>query len=665
MIVAAIISDNRENEIAEAVRSVANYVDKILLVDTGITDGTVDRATEAADQGQIAIVIHRWTNFSDARNAAIRDARDLLGAEWVFIVDSDERIDFGDLGPLVFCASVEDSTADILLIESGDGLYPKEKLIRASAAVTFVGTTHEALIGGSRQLLRGVTFSELPKTDKQLERKFRRDVELLRESIKKDSDDPRWHYYLGVSLEGLGELELAEQSYWACGMLRKIGFEAAWAFYKQAEMSLILKRFERAVDASMQGMHADATFAECACIAATASVALGRQDQAVAWAKIAESVGRYRGYAPERLWFRHLPSLYELPYEILSAVSPNEADKASAKRDAQSARAERIYATSNIGNRDLDWLSVSRSASPYTRDEARAALRPRTLSEICPSANSTQISFVPPNGFLPTNPSICFHKGELWCVVRTVNYEVDGYRYIVRDLDKIVRTQNYLARVAYPYSLGQLIDPELMNDLDSSHRYESQIVGYEDVRLVSVKGRLTGSATVCDRDPEGRKLIARLDLEYCNIRRATVQHSNQLNEKNWMPLSVNDRLTWIYSLDPVAILPGPLLTPALKLDHLRGGAAMPFGDGFLCVTHEVIHDPTGRIYLHRFVRMSRDFEITSVSKAWVFSHFGIEFCAGIAGHDGRITLSYGLRDSEAWLVTFGAEELESIEWITT
>jgi predicted GH43/DUF377 family glycosyl hydrolase len=264
------------------------------------------------------------------------------------------------------------------------------------------------------------------------------------------------------------------------------------------------------------------------------------------------------------------------------------------------------------------------------------------------------------------NPSICMHRGELWCVVRAVNYSMRGRNYTIHDPHGIVRTENYLGRLQLN---GTFVDPKLMRDLDPTPKHPAKIVGYEDVRLVSIKGRgndvLTGSATVCDRDPDDRRLIARLHFDpKGNVKRSEVQPSNQLHEKNWMPLAVDGKFTWIYSLDPTAILPGPLRRCPLQLEHLRGGAATAIKSGYLCVTHEVIDSGAGRIYLHRFVKLDKKFNVTAVSPAWVFAHRGIEFCAGIVCDKGKIILSYGSEDREAWVMRVDVKEIENMKWIT-
>lgn len=654
LIVSVTISDNREDVIAGAIQSVVDHVDRVLLVDTGITDQTVERAREAAGE-KLVITEHTWIDFSTARNAAISEAT-ALGATWIVIVDSDERLDFGAIDLRV---ALERTQADVLTVEYVDGHYPKEKILRVAASLYYVGPTHETLPVGTREKLEGATFWELAKSNEQYKQKFERDVKLLSEYVKKHPEDPRWWYYLGSSYEGLQDHERAAGAFGECATRRKFGDEAAWSSYKQAEQLFILGRFEEAITAAAHGIGANATFAECAWIAAVAAWRIGRIDQSIAWARISEAVGRHKGCGPDRAYFRHLPALYELPYDVLRETLPDEEGRRWADAEFHAAKRARVGATDA---HDLERLSVLLTAPKPNRDEARSMLRPPPLAELCRSARLTKIRFDPPGRRRPMNPSICLHDGMLWCVVRTVNYEITGRNYTIDDDDGVVRTENYLGRLSQS---GEFIEPRLMGDLDLSPRTPSGILGYEDIRLVSINGKLTGSATVCDRDPDSRRLIARLHLDdNGNITRADVQPSNQEHEKNWMPLSVDGEFVWIYSIDPTAILPGPLQSCPFALEHLRGGAAIEFEDGYLCVTHEVIETDEGRIYLHRFVHLDDEFNVTAVSPAWIFAHYGIEFCCGLV-HDGDVLLlSYGIDDKEAWIARVDVKEVKNMRWIT-
>jgi len=651
VIVSVTVTDSREAQIADAIRSVVAHVDRVLLIDTGITDGTLERAREVAGE-KLVVTKHSWVDFSTARNAGLEGAKN-LGASWIIIVDSDERLDFG---PRDLKTALANTRANILQMESFDGHYPKDKILRASSPMHFVGPTHETLLAsGPREILVDASFFELPKSDEQLKHKFTRDRELLLAYVAEHPDDPRWWYYLGTSHEGLGDRQLAAVAFGECVERRHmVGEEAAWAGYKQAEQLFILERYNECVVAAARGFGADSTFAECAWIAATACYRLGRIDQSVAWARTAEATGRYKGCGRHRAWFRYLPALYELPYDVLRFALTDEWARGQAERDFNDAKRARIGASTEEG---LDRLSITQGA--HGRHEARSMLRPPTLEKLCPSAEHTKIRFDPPNGYRPMNPSICRHDGALWCVVRAVNYSMSGRNYTIDDPDGVVRTENYLGKLED----GELVEAELMRDLDESPRCPSRIVGYEDVRLVSLGEELAASATVCDHEPN-RRMIGRLYLnDEGDVNYVDVQETNQEHEKNWMPLSVNGELAWIYSLDPTAILPGPLNECPFALEHLRGGAAIAFDGGYLCVTHEVVEADEGRIYLHRFVELDSEFHVTAVSPAWVFAHYGIEFACGMVLDGDELVVSYGVQDREAWVVRVGVKEIEAMKWM--
>ena len=207
-----------------------------------------------------------------------------------------------------------------------------------------------------------------------------------------------------------------------------------------------------------------------------------------------------------------------------------------------------------------------------------------------------------------------------------------------------------------------------MRDLDPSPRMPSQIVGYEDVRLVSLgNGKFGASATVCDRIPS-RRMIARLILdEVGNVSLAQLMPGRQWHEKNWMPVvHEGGQIAWIYSLDPTVIIGAvdKQIACPFALDHLRGGAVVRIWGGYLAVTHEVVEANEGRLYLHRFVKLSENFQVVAVSPAWVFAHHGIEFCAGLARDGEDLVLSYGFEDREAWVMRVSAEEVRNLGWMT-
>jgi glycosyltransferase involved in cell wall biosynthesis len=660
LIVSVTITDSRENEISDAIRSVAPHVDKILVVDTGIEDKTLEKAKEAAEE-KLVIVKHKWRDFSTARNASIDEAKS-LGADWVLIVDTDERIHFGEVD---LRASLSASRSEIIMLDSSDGHYVKEKIISKNAHARYVGPTHEALLGGSREKLHGMTFFELDKSAEQLKKKFTRDAEILADYVGDHPEDPRWWFYLGLSLEGLGKRRRSANAYRECADRRKYGDEAAWASYKQAEQLIILEEYEAAIAAAGRGLGSNIAYAECAWIAAVAASRLGRPSEAASWARVAEALGRYKGCGKERSFFQHLPALYELPYDVLRFTLPTKEERELAEEEFHKAKRARVGAKDI---QDLDRISILPKTPKHNRDEARKMLRPKEFSSYCPSASLTRIGFEPTGPIHhPMNPSISFWKGELYAVVRCVNYTIHGKKYEIDDPEYIVRTANYLGVLQKD---GKFEKPRLIHDLDPAKRQSSRIVGYEDIRLCVVKDKLTMSSTVCDRDP-ARRQIARLHLTPDgDISHAEVQQSRQWHEKNWMPICLGNKLSWIYSIGPSTIVVPTshnvmIQKSPLELEHLRGGAAIPFEGGWLAVTHEAIDTEEKRIYLHRFVQLDESFRVSSVSQAFLFHHHGIEFCAGMAKDDEELILTYGVEDKEAWVLRVRIEDIQTgLHWIT-
>ncbi|SER65342.1 TPR domain-containing glycosyltransferase [Psychrobacillus sp. OK032] len=79
------IVKNEEERLEKCLTSVKDYVDEIIIVDTGSTDGTLEIAKRFTEK----LFTFNWTNnFSDARNYSIAQAT----SEYILIMDADEYI---------------------------------------------------------------------------------------------------------------------------------------------------------------------------------------------------------------------------------------------------------------------------------------------------------------------------------------------------------------------------------------------------------------------------------------------------------------------------------------------------------------------------------------------------------------------------------------------
>lgn len=80
-----ILTKNEEKNIIEVIRNSKQVTDKVLIVDSGSTDKTI----ELAEENGATVVYRAWDNdFSAQRNFAL----EYVQTEWVLYLDADERI---------------------------------------------------------------------------------------------------------------------------------------------------------------------------------------------------------------------------------------------------------------------------------------------------------------------------------------------------------------------------------------------------------------------------------------------------------------------------------------------------------------------------------------------------------------------------------------------
>ena len=670
------ISDNRSSIIGDALRSVVDLVDLVVLLDTGITDDTVEVARSVAGN-KLRVGKHVWRDFGTARNASLDYARS-LGADWAIVTDTDERYYWRGVDVR---AALKTATSDILWMPDADGTYVKEKILRLGKTVQYRGPTHEVPVGGAYAAFSGTAavFDELGKTHEQLFLKYQRDAKVLTEWItqsQENANDGRWFYYLGDAYQGLNNLEAAIIAFGRCVELRRpVSEEGAWAAYRQAQCFSILNRHIEALEVLARGFTRHSGIAELAWAAAVSCHRLGWLEQATCWARTSIALGRYAGHAPTRLLFTHLPALYELPYDVLRYTLPTEEERQQAAHTFTLAKRARLGA---MDERGVDVGSVTPGSH---RHELRTMLRPSPLRKMLattkvidlePSVESLKAGGI--ERYHAMNPSVCVHEGELYVLVRMVNYTIEHGAYVVPDADGKVRTENLLGKFVVHDSGVQFSNLGLVQDLAGGQRTATRVLGYEDMRIFSVNGKLWASATVRDRGEDRCKMVL-LELDRDgDVSSAEVLATARWTEKNWMPIEGAHR--WLYEVCPTVVRTRRGSTESrpcsLALEHLRGGSqVVPFQDGWLCCTHETIaQDGWGcrRIYLHRFVRFDASFDVKAVSPAWTFEdgHHGIEFCAGLSRNPqkkGQMILGYGVEDRQAKLLLVDEKEIEGMDWM--
>ena len=148
-IAACVIACDEERFISGCLQSVRPFVDEIVVLDTGSLDATAEIARALGARVEPFV----WRDdFAAARNAAI----DTATADWVFMLDADERLEPGS-GPVLIdlprrmpadvhgaCPRIESRS---LSDASGPYSITSEvpRFFRRSADLRYVGAIHEDL----------------------------------------------------------------------------------------------------------------------------------------------------------------------------------------------------------------------------------------------------------------------------------------------------------------------------------------------------------------------------------------------------------------------------------------------------------------------------------------------------------------------------------------
>ena len=235
---------DEEQFLGQCLNSVKDYVNEIVIVDTGSMDKTV----EIAEGFGAKVYRHPWENdFSRHRNQTIGHAM----GDWILIMDADEELK-PDSGPILRKA-IGDMQIDAVIVtissyfnnKSSQSRGSMVRLFRNHPSVRYEGIIHEQLTGYKSPRMYAIHIKHYgyDLNETALKQKFERTSSLLRQQIKKDPQNYLHHHNLAVCYsanlmyeeaiyEGKEALKLAaKQGYvdhnvlWACYIVSSAFFK--------------------------------------------------------------------------------------------------------------------------------------------------------------------------------------------------------------------------------------------------------------------------------------------------------------------------------------------------------------------------------------------------------------------------------------------------------
>lgn len=207
MLSLCMIVKNEAQNLKSCLSKVVNFVDEIIIVDTGSGDNTKNIALEFTDK----IYDFKWCNdFSKARNFSISKSSN----DWILVLDTDEFVtefsrenvnEFIDnssnrnkVGRIQRINIMEDLSENKKYIERVNRLFNRNYFqyegIIHEQIVAFDGKNYETEVVDIIVDHVGYTKEALNRTDK-----LKRNIDLLQEAIKNDSEDPYNYFQLGKS----------------------------------------------------------------------------------------------------------------------------------------------------------------------------------------------------------------------------------------------------------------------------------------------------------------------------------------------------------------------------------------------------------------------------------------------------------------------------------
>ncbi|KWX80709.1 hypothetical protein AMQ84_02825 [Paenibacillus riograndensis] len=214
------IVKNEADNLPQCLKSVRGVADEIVVVDTGSTDSSVQIARSYGAR----IVNFPWSgDFAAARNAGLKAAR----GQWILVLDADEELDQGSAGELLLCAEHMEYEAFFLRIHNHRGtsrssetitVNPILRMFRNRPAFRFSGIIHEQIASvivrekpAAAMHLSTVVIHHYGYADGVVAKKdkIRRNVDLLKEQLKRSPGDAFHHFNMAVEYMRLGEYDHA------------------------------------------------------------------------------------------------------------------------------------------------------------------------------------------------------------------------------------------------------------------------------------------------------------------------------------------------------------------------------------------------------------------------------------------------------------------------
>jgi tetratricopeptide (TPR) repeat protein len=259
---------DEEHSLPETFRSFEDDFDHVVVVDTGSTDGTM---AVAAGEGATIGEFEWCDDFSAARNYALSQCSP--ASDWIIMPDADECLDPDARGKLreAIDAAGEDVSAIRVTMVDGDRTWPLWRAFRRTRC-HWERPTHNVLVVDEGRVIdcREIRFihDRSSRGDEAREARSKQRTAMnkrnLRNAVRKDPDDARSWFYLGMTVQEEPCPQRAINHYRRCLKVSTWGEERYEARRRLAQCFMATDQLPLAVEQLVLAHGEDGRRAECA-----------------------------------------------------------------------------------------------------------------------------------------------------------------------------------------------------------------------------------------------------------------------------------------------------------------------------------------------------------------------------------------------------------------
>ena len=237
-------------------RSVRDYIDYYVIVDTGSTDDTIDLIGREMSSYGIDGEVHQrpWVNFGVNRQQSLELAVEAGKADWLLFIDADEELGVSD--PKFYDKLEPGVSYDLEKHHSGVRYAVPHLINIRTGRFRWEGAVHNFLVtleGPKKRPLRKDvwiiyhTGQGAKSQGMTQEEKYLRDAKLLEDELGQNPDNARSQFYLGQSYEHAGHLEKAYEAYRKRATMKGWAEETFMAQLGVGRIAILLGQSEQVV----------------------------------------------------------------------------------------------------------------------------------------------------------------------------------------------------------------------------------------------------------------------------------------------------------------------------------------------------------------------------------------------------------------------------------